>query len=105
MFSSKYGQLKPLVFLRKNAGFSRNKAAVLLDVGLTTLTRYENGDNDVPFGVGEKMTVLYKVPFDDVRLAISDTKKLVAEELCGDNPEGRINKKRKQSTTQKLEAE
>ena len=104
MFSSKYGQLKPLVFLRKNAGLSRNKAAVLLDVGLTTLTRYENGDNDVPFGVGEKMTLLYKVPFDDVRVAISDTKKLVAEELCGYNSERHINKKAKKSVTQTQEA-
>ena len=76
MVCNKYGNFKPLVFLRKNAGYSRNKAAVLLDVGLTTLTRYENGDNDVPFGVGERMTELYKVPFEDVRFAIRDTKEM-----------------------------
>lgn len=76
MFNSKYGNYKPLVFLRKNAGFSRNKAAVLMDIGLTTLARYENGDNDVPFGVGEKMSVLYKVPFEDVRFAVRDTKEI-----------------------------
>lgn len=76
MTNSKYENYKPLVFLRRKAGYSRNKAAVLLDIGLTTLTRYENGDNDVPFGIGEKMTVLYKVPFDDVRFAIRDTKEM-----------------------------
>ena len=76
MTNSKYENYKPLVFLRKKAGYSRNKAAVLLDIGLTTLTRYENGDNDVPFGVGEKMTVLYNVPFEDVRFAIRDTKEM-----------------------------
>ena len=76
MTNSRYENLKPLVILRRNAGYSRNKAAVLLDIGLTTLTRYENGDNDVPFGVGEKMTLLYKVPFEKVRFAIRDTKKL-----------------------------
>ena len=76
MTNPKYENFKPLVILRKNAGYSRNKAAVLLDIGLTTLTRYENGDNDVPFGIGEKMTVLYNVPFEDVRLAIRDTKEI-----------------------------
>lgn len=70
----------PLAVLRANAGYSRNKAAVLLDIGLTTLTRYENGENDVPFGVGERMTELYKVPFEDVRFAIRDTK-----EMCRSN--------------------
>lgn len=65
---------KPLALLREKAGFSRNKAAVLLDVGLTTLARYENGDNDVPFGVGERMAVLYNTAFDNVRFAIRDTK-------------------------------
>ena len=76
MTNSKYENSKPLVILRRNAGYSRNKAAVLLDIGLTTLTRYENGDNDVPFGVGEKMTLLYNVPFEKVRVAIRDTKEL-----------------------------
>ena len=76
MAVSKNEKIKPLVILRKNVGLSRNKAAVMLDIGLTTLTRYENGDNDVPFGVGEKMAVLYKVPFEDVRFAIRDTKEL-----------------------------
>ena len=82
MTNSKYENSKPLVILRKKAGFSRNKAAVLLDIGLTTLTRYENGDNDVPFGIGEKMTVLYNVPFDDVRFAIRDTKEMCNNYHC-----------------------
>ena len=42
----------PLAKLRAGAGLSRNAAAVGLHVGLTTLQRYENGENDVPFGVG-----------------------------------------------------
>ena len=67
---------KPLAILRKSAGLSRNKAAVMLDVGLTTLARYENGENDVPFGVGENMAVLYNTTFENIRAAIQKTKKL-----------------------------
>ena len=67
---------KPLAALRKSAGLSRNKAAVMLDVGLTTLARYENGENDVPFGVGENMAVLYNTTFENIRTAIQKTKKL-----------------------------
>lgn len=76
----------PLAFLRKKAGLSRNKAAVLLNVGLTTLARYENGDNDVPFGIGEKMTILYNVPFETVRFAIRDTKKIQSAQAIRDTP-------------------
>ena len=64
---------KPLVVLRKEAGYSRNKAAVLLDIGLTTLGRYEKGENDVPLSIVEKMAKLYKKPFDDVRFAVMKT--------------------------------
>ena len=85
MASSKNEKIRPLVILRKNVGLSRNKAAVLLDIGLTTLTRYENGDNDVPFGVGEKMAVLYAVPFDRVRFAIRDTKEMNCAYEHGEN--------------------
>ena len=70
---------KPLAVLRKNAGYSRNAAAVYLGIGLTTLARYENGDNDVPFGVGEKMAVLYGTLFENVRNAIRETKELVTD--------------------------
>ena len=70
---------KPLAVLRRNAGYSRNAAAVYLGIGLTTLARYENGDNDVPFGVGEKMAVLYSTLFENVRNAIRETKELVID--------------------------
>ena len=86
MAISKDEKIKPLVLLRKNVGLSRNKAAVMLDIGLTTLARYENGDNDVPFGVGEKMAVLYAVPFDKVRFAIKDTKEM--NSVCNPDEEG-----------------
>lgn len=69
---------KPLATIRKTAGLSRNAAAVYLGIGLTTLTRYENGDNDVPFGIGEKMAVLYKTLFENIRNAIRETKEIVA---------------------------
>ena len=72
----KAGASRPLAELRQSAGLSRNKAAVLLDIGLTTLGRYESGENDVPFGVGERMAVIYNAAFEDVRLAIQNTKGL-----------------------------
>lgn len=81
MPQSNNGIDKPLVVLRKNAGLSRNKAAVLLDIGLTTLTRYENGDNDVPFGVGENMAIIYNIPFENIRFAVRDTKMLQGTKL------------------------
>ena len=64
----------PLFLLRKKIGLSRNEAAVLLKIGLTTLARYENADNDVPCGVAEDMAIIYGVPFDVVRKAIKETK-------------------------------
>lgn len=70
---------KPLAVLRKAAGLSRNAAAVYLGIGLTTLTRYENGENDMPFGVGEKMAVLYNTLFENVRNAVRETKEITAK--------------------------
>ena len=63
----------PLAAIRAKSGLSRNEAAVILDVGLTTLARYESGTNDVPMGVAEKMATIYRVPFDDIRAAVAET--------------------------------
>ena len=67
----------PLASLRANAYLSRNEAAVRLHVGVTTLARYENGANDVPMGVAEKMAILYQVPFDAIREAVARTQTTV----------------------------
>nr|WP_315101228.1 helix-turn-helix transcriptional regulator [uncultured Fretibacterium sp.] len=67
----------PLASLRANAYLSRNEAAVRLHVGVTTLARYENGANDVPMGVAEKMAILYQVPFDAIREAVARTQNTV----------------------------
>ena len=64
----------PLAILRAKGGFSRNEAAVKLNVGLTTLGRYELGTNDVPMGVAEQMATLYGVTFDEIRVAVTETK-------------------------------
>jgi hypothetical protein len=45
-----------------------------MDIGLTTLGRYELGTNDVPMGIAEQMATLYKVPFDKIRGAVAGTK-------------------------------
>ena len=83
MAKSNSHENKPLAVIRKAAGFSRNAAAVYLGIGLTTLTRYENGDNDVPFGIGEKMAVLYKTLFENIRNAIRETKEIVDDRKEG----------------------
>ena len=63
---------------KANAYLSRNETAVRLHVGVTTLARYENGANDVPMGVAEKMAILYQVPFDAIREAVTQTQNTVA---------------------------
>ena len=62
----------------KCLSLSRNEAAVRLHVGVTTLARYENGANDVPMGIAEKMAILYQVPFDAIREAVTQTLNTVA---------------------------
>ena len=68
----------PLASLRANAYLSRNEAAVRLRVGVTTLAWYENGVNDVPTGGAEKMAILYQVPLDVMREAVTQTQNTVA---------------------------
>ena len=65
----------PLAVLRANAGLSRNQASVLLDVALNTLGRYETGEGEVPLDIAEDMSILYKVPFDNIRNACAAVRK------------------------------
>ena len=67
---------KPLGKLRAAAGLSRNEAAVQMHIGHSTLQRYEDGTNDLPFSVAEQMAVLYQVPFEEIRQAIRETAEL-----------------------------
>ena len=65
----------PLAQLRANAGLTRTQASVLLDVALNTLGRYESGQSELPLDIAEDMTLLYRVPFDDIRTACSSVRK------------------------------
>jgi hypothetical protein len=46
----------------------------MMSIGVNTLGRYETGSNDVPMGIAERMAVIYGVPFEDVRVAVSETR-------------------------------
>ena len=63
----------PLAKIRVKAGFSQERAAVAIDITGKTLARYEHGVSDVPMRVAEKMSALYRVPFEAIRKAIHDT--------------------------------
>lgn len=65
----------PLAQLRANAGLTRTQASVLLDVALNTLGRYETGQSELPLDIAEDMTLLYNVPFDDIRTACSSVRR------------------------------
>lgn len=73
----------PLAILRANAGHSRDTAAAVMGISLSSLIRYENGVNDVPIGLAEEMAVLYHVPFEDVRTAIRETKEAAGVRAVG----------------------
>ena len=64
-----------LAKIRANAGFTRQQAAVYLDVALNTLGRYENGDGEMPMDIAEDMSILYKVPFEEIRKACALVRK------------------------------
>ena len=66
---------KPLALLRAKAGFSAEKAASLLGVVMMTLYRYERGVAEIPLSIAEKMSLIYRVPFDEIRLAVKNTPK------------------------------
>jgi len=59
----------PLGALRSDAGLTRPQAAVALGVAPDTLRRYELGQAELPLGIAEDLAKLYKVPFDDIRVA------------------------------------
>ena len=73
----------PLAQLRARAGFSMEKAAILIGVTSRTLARYENGINDIPLGIAENIAKLYNAPFDELRKAARDTKDMVEGKLLG----------------------
>ncbi len=73
----------PLAILRANAGHSRDSAAAVMGISLSSLIRYENGVNDVPIGLAEEMAVLYHVPFENIRTAIRDTKEAAGVRAVG----------------------
>lgn len=63
----------PLAKVRADAGFSMERAAVAVGVASRTLARYENAVSDIPMRVAEKLSQVYRVPFDVIRKAASDT--------------------------------
>lgn len=65
----------PLAAIRSKAGFTREQAAVMLDVGINTLGRYETGQGELPLDIAEDMEKLYKVPFDEIRNACKAVRK------------------------------
>lgn len=73
--------------LRAQAGFSMEKAAGIMGITIRTLARYENAENDMPVGIMEEMSALYKTSFEDVRQAIRETK-----EAAGMQPVGKMRK-------------
>ena len=77
----------PLAMLRVKAGYTQAEASVKMHLGMISLARYENGVNDVTFGVGEQMAKLYGVSFEEIRQAVIATK-----EAAGRNPIGRPKK-------------
>ena len=64
----------PLAKLRAKANLSRNQASVMMDIGVNTLGRYETGSNDVPMRIAEKMATIYGVSFEEIRVAVVETK-------------------------------
>ena len=67
-----------LARIRAKSGLSMEKAAISMDITSRTLARYENGINDVPMGIAEKMSSLYGVPFEEIRQAVIQAKELTS---------------------------
>lgn len=84
----------PLAKLRVKAGYTQAEASVKMNLGMISLARYENGVNDMTFGIGEQMAKLYHVSFEDIRQAVIATK-----EAAGIQTVGRA---RKTLTTKKI---
>ena len=69
-----------LAKIRIKAGYTQAEAAILLDIGVKRLGRYETGLNDMTFRIGEKMAEIYNVPFEDIRQAVLANKKISNDE-------------------------
>ena len=69
-----------LAKIRIKAGYTQAEAAILLDIGVNRLGRYETGLNDMTFRIGEKMAEIYNVPFEDIRQAVLANKKISNDE-------------------------
>ncbi|MBQ4402485.1 MAG: helix-turn-helix transcriptional regulator [Synergistaceae bacterium] len=89
----------PLAMLRVKAGYTQAEASVHMHLGMISLVRYENGMNDITFGIGEQMARLYNVSFEDIRKAVWDTK-----EAAGKQTIGRSNKARRQKVSLYIKA-
>ena len=61
----------PLAKIRGSLSIER--AAVAMDITGRTLSRYENGDTDVPMKIADKMAKLYNVSIDVIYKALQDT--------------------------------
>ena len=68
-----------LALIRHNAGYTIETAAVAMTITSRTLARYENGVTDIPMSIAEKMSKIYKVPFEDIRQAVLKIKAAVDE--------------------------
>ena len=65
--------------LRKEAGYSQEKAAELLDIGLRTLQSYEEGERSPSFETAVKMADLYGRPIELLAEAIREDLKKQAK--------------------------
>lgn len=68
--------LTPLASLRFKAGYSREQAAVNMQISNTTLFNYENGLKDIPFSIVNRMTEIYNVTLEDIKQAVLNTKEI-----------------------------
>ena len=69
--------------IRANAGYSREKAAAIMDVSISRLFDYEKGVTDIPIGIAEEMAILYHVSFDVLREAIKASKAASGMSIIG----------------------
>ena len=63
-----------LAKIRSRSGLSIERAAVSMNITSRTLSRYENGNNDVPMLIADKMSRLYGVGIEEIRNAVINMK-------------------------------
>ena len=63
-----------LVTIRRDAGYSRQKAASKLDISLSTLQRWEKGISSVPASAIPKLAKLYKRSERDILALVTQEK-------------------------------